>query len=81
METVAARTTRAPWRAAAIAAAVSVVTMPLTAVWFLLLGGVLVVAAAASAAVTRAPALSPIGFVGLGLLAGPAVYLALAAAQ
>jgi hypothetical protein len=65
----------------AAAAAVSVVTMPLTAMWFLLVGGVLLVAGLARAAVTARPCLGLAGSVGLGLLVGPAIYVALALVQ
>jgi hypothetical protein len=68
-------------RTVAIAAVVSVVTMPLTAVWFLLIGGVLLVAGLLPTAIGRAPRPSRAAFVGLGLLVGPAVYLGLALLQ
>jgi hypothetical protein len=69
---------RIRWTALAVAAFVSLITMPLTAIWFLFLGGV---------------ALGILGFVGafarerdgletpisaaLGLLVGPLVYIGL----
>ncbi len=65
------------------AAAVSLVTMPLTAMWFLLLGVLTVVLSAGWAATERSgprrqagPAAA--GSLGLGLLVGPVVYLGLA---
>jgi hypothetical protein len=70
---------RIRWPALGIAAFISLITMPITAIWFLFLGGL---------------ALGILGFVGafaddrdgleapisaaLGLLAGPLVYLSLA---
>jgi len=66
-------------RGAAMAAAVSVVTMPLTAVWFLLIGGVLLVGGLGRALVRATPSLGLTGSVGLGLLLGPAIYIGLAA--
>lgn len=65
--------------------AVSLVTMPLTAVWFLGLAMVLLAATVAFAAVARQPrrsrhAVGTGASVALGLLVGPAVYLALAVA-
>jgi hypothetical protein len=68
-------------RAVVIAALVSVVTMPLTAVWFLLAGGVLLLAGLVPAALGRTSTVGPAAFVGLGLLAGPAIYVGLAALQ
>lgn len=65
------------------AAAVSLVTMPLTAMWFLLIGVLTVVLSAGWAATERSepprqagPAAA--GSLGLGLLVGPVVYLSLA---
>jgi len=69
------------WRRTGLAAALSIVTMPVTAIWFLLIGGLMFATSAAVAAVNRAPRLGSSGFVGLGLLAGPAAYLTLAAFQ
>lgn len=67
------------WGAAA--AVTSVLTMPLTAVWFLFLGfGVLIVAALSAARdeERKDEILEFGGFVGFGLLVGPAIYLTLA---
>ena len=69
------------WRVAGTAALASMLTMPLTAMWFLLLGGILIVGSLAVAAVREAPRLGPAAFAGLGLLAGPAIYLGLAVLQ
>jgi hypothetical protein len=73
------------WRGAAVAAAISLVSMPLTAIWFLLLAPLTLVAGAIAAALTRSSRrteeiLGLAGGIGLGLLLGPAVYLALALA-
>jgi hypothetical protein len=65
-------------RAAGIAAVASTVTMPLTAMWFLLLGGLLLVGGLVGRLVRDDPSLGRTGSIGLGLLAGPAVYLGLA---
>jgi hypothetical protein len=64
-------------------AVLSLLTMPLTAIWFLLLAEIVFVVTGVAAVVQgRTPAgdrALACGFsVGLGLLAGPAVYLALA---
>jgi hypothetical protein len=64
-------------------ALVSLLTMPLTAVWFMLLGGLLMAASAAAAATRRSPdaQVATLGTgvsIAAGLLAGPAVYLLLA---
>jgi hypothetical protein len=64
-------------------AAVSLVTMPLTAIWFLLLGLVALVISFIFSAVQASPrqrerTLSVGGSSGLGLLVGPLVYLTLA---
>jgi hypothetical protein len=64
-----------------IAALVSVVTMPLTAMWFLVVGGVLLVGGLVPAALRRTSTPGAAVYVGLGLLVGPAVYLSLAALQ
>lgn len=64
-----------------VSAAVSVVTMPVTAVWFLLLGGLLVVVGLVPAVLGRSATAGAATFVGLGLLVGPAIYLALALLQ
>jgi hypothetical protein len=63
--------------------AASLLTMPLTAIWFLLLGPVALMVAATVAALRRSPLEQAetlrIGVsIGLGLLVGPAVYLSLA---
>src|SRR5690606_26631475 len=73
------------WRVAAIAAAISVASMPLTAIWFLLLAPVALVVGAVAAALARSPrrqeaVLGLSGGIGLGMLAGPIVYLTLALA-
>lgn len=78
MEVVGADPVGSQWRRAGWAAVVSVVTMPLTAVWFLALGGLMLTASAAVAAVRRSPDLGSGGYVGLGLLVGPFIYLGLA---
>ena len=64
-----------------VGAVVSLVTMPLTAMWFLLVGGVLLVAGLVRALVSGTPWLGVAGSVGLGLLLGPAVYVGLAVVQ
>jgi hypothetical protein len=64
-----------------IAALVSVVTMPLTAVWFLLVGGALLIAGLLPAAFRPSGEVGAASLVGLGLLVGPAIYLCLAAVQ
>lgn len=63
--------------------AVSLLTMPLTAVWFLLLGSLLLAVSAVAAATRRSPdaqaaALSTGASLAAGLLVGPAVYLLMA---
>jgi hypothetical protein len=63
------------------AAVVSVVTMPITAMWFLLAGGVLLLAGLVPAALGRASTVGRAAFVGLGLLVGPTIYVALALVQ
>ena len=70
------------WRILVSVGAVSVVTMPLTAIWFLLAGFLAFVGAAVAAMLRslRGPQALSIGAsVGLGLLAGPTIYLGLAA--
>jgi len=69
------------WRVLGVAAVVSVVTMPLTAMWFLLIGGVLLVAGLLPRAVGSATSIGTAAIVGLGLLVGPAVYISLAVLQ
>jgi hypothetical protein len=69
------------WRTLGAAAIVSVVTMPLTAMWFLLMGGVLLVAGLLQWARGSSASIGPAPLVGLGLLIGPAVYISLAVLQ
>ncbi|MET0904136.1 MAG: hypothetical protein ABWZ52_12915 [Acidimicrobiales bacterium] len=66
---------------AAIGAVASLVTMPLTAMWFLLVGGGVLVAGLVRALVGGTPWLGLGGSVGFGLLVGPAVYIGLAVVQ
>lgn len=69
------------WKVLASVGAVSVLTMPLTAVWFLLAGFLAFIGAAVAAMLRplRGPQVLSIGAsVGLGLLAGPTIYLGLA---
>ena len=66
---------------AAVGAVVSLLTMPLTAMWFLLVGGALLLAGLVRALVVGTPWLGRAGSVGLGLLLGPTVYVGLAAVQ
>lgn len=66
--------------------AVSLLTMPLTAIWFLFLGSLLVMASAVRAATRRTPedraATLGTGLsVAAGMLVGPAVYLTMALAS
>jgi hypothetical protein len=74
-------------KALAIAAAFSLITSPLTAAWFLLLGPVVmmvsaIVAAAARTSLDQRERVLRIGAsFGVGLLVGPLVYMALALAQ
>ena len=68
-------------RAAATAAIASLLMMPLTAMWFLLIGGLLLVAGLLGAIARDDVELGAVGSVGLGLLAGPAVYIGLALVQ
>ena len=80
--TLAEATSRASdWRIFSVAAVVSVVTMPITAMWFLLIGGVLLVAGLLPATVRHAPSLGAASLVGLGLLLGPVIYIGLALVQ
>src|SRR3546814_8947665 len=67
------------WQVAAVAATISLVSMPLTAIWFLVLGPLTLVLGAVAAALARSPRrtteiLGLAGGIGLGLLAGPVVY-------
>jgi len=55
--------------------------MPLTAMWFLPLGGVFLVGGLLPSALGRSSTIDAAVYVGLGLLVGPAVYLSLAALQ
>jgi hypothetical protein len=71
----------AAWRRFGAAAVVSVLTMPLTAMWFLLVGGVLLVAGLLPRALRSTASIGTVSIIGLGLLAGPAVYLSLGLAQ
>jgi hypothetical protein len=78
-------TGRAPldWRWFAPAAALSILTSPLTAVWFLLFGflGLVVTAVVAARRADlgrRADAVTVGASLSLGVLVGPAMYLALA---
>ena len=66
--------------------AVSLLTMPLTAIWFLFLGLLLVMASAVVAATRRTPQAqaSTLGTglsIAAGMLVGPAVYLLMALAS
>jgi hypothetical protein len=67
------------WRPFGIAALISLITMPLTAIWFMLLGGLGlgVLAFLAAFSDDRRGLDTPISAT-LGLLVGPFVYLALA---
>lgn len=72
------------WRIVVPLGVVSVVTMPLSAIWFLLLALLTFVATAISGAVARSPhradGIVQTGMsIGLGLLPGPVIYLTLAA--
>jgi len=63
----------------AVASVISIVTMPLTAMWFLLIGIVLNGAAGILLAFgSRRPAAITILSVGAGVLVGPVIYLGLA---
>lgn len=66
------------WRYFVPAGVLSLVTMPLTALWFLALGAVAIVVSALVAASRRPEPASGWGSIGLGLLIGPAAYLVLA---
>ncbi len=69
------------WKVLAGVAAVSVLTMSLTAIWFLQAGFLVFVGAAIAAMLwpSRGPQLLSVGgSVGLGLLVGPTIYLGLA---
>ncbi len=73
---------RPAWHYFVPAAVVSLVTMPLTAVWFLQLGFVILMVTAALAAAKRDPVeqqrtLRTGGNVAAGLLVGPGIYLLL----
>lgn len=74
---------RFDWRLVAAIGALSVVTMPLTAMWFLLLGFLVLLGTAIAALLPMGRGREPQvlglgGSVALGLLIGPAIYIALA---
>lgn len=73
--------TASDWRTLGMAAVVSVLTMPITAMWFLLIGGALVVVGLLPAVLRAGGRVGGAALVGLGLLVGPAIYLSLAAVQ
>ena len=81
MALMRATSTASDRRTFAVAAVVSVVTMPITVMWFLLAGGVLLAAGLLPATFRHGPRLGVASLVGLGLLVGPAVYIGLALAQ
>jgi hypothetical protein len=81
MPVVAASHNRAALRVLALGGVISVVTMPLMAMWFLLAGGVLVVGGLIPAVTGRRSEVGMPTFVGLGLLVGPAIYISLAVLQ
>jgi hypothetical protein len=81
MALTAATSTASDWRTFSIAAVVSEVTMPVTAMWFLLIGGALLVVGVLPAAFRGASRLSAASLLGLGLLVGPAIYIGLALVQ
>jgi hypothetical protein len=87
LEYRAVRSSRFSSKALALAAALSLITSPLTAVWFLLLGPVVMMLSAIVAAVARTSVdqrervLRVGSSVGVGLLAGPLLYIALALAH
>lgn len=56
-------------------------TMPITAMWFVLIGGVLLVAGLVPATRRSRPRIGAASLVGLGLLVGPAIYITLAVLQ
>jgi uncharacterized oligopeptide transporter (OPT) family protein len=70
------RPTRNDWVAALVAAAVSLLTSPILAVWSLILGGA--VAVASLVLVRWAPAARTAFFIGAGLAVGVLPYLAAA---
>lgn len=74
---------RERWVWFAVAGALSILTMPLTAVWFVFVGFAVMAVCAAWAATRRdeqqrSDILGKGAALGTGLLLGPAVYLALA---
>jgi hypothetical protein len=73
--------TASGWRIFVVAAVVSVVTMPITTMWFLLIGGALLVAGLVPATFRTAPRVGALSLVGLGLLIGPAIYIGLAVVE
>jgi hypothetical protein len=69
------------WRYVVVIGAVSLLTMPITAIWFLVLGFAALTgtAVAAGAHLTRTAESLDTGIsIGVGLLVGPVVYLSLA---
>lgn len=85
MESAARQSIAVTWPLVGFVGLISLVTMPITAVWFLMLAPLSLVAGSVAAALARSErrridlltfALS----LGLGLLVGPAVYVALAVA-
>ena len=85
MATTTRRTSPASpeWEVAVPIGLVSVLTMPLTAIWFAFIGSATLVAAAiAAAAADTCPVASSRlrtgGSIAIGMLAGPSIYLVLA---
>ena len=82
-----ARSSRFSSKVLALAAVLSLITSPLTAVWFLLLGPIVMMLSAIVAAVLRTSldqrerVLRIGASVGVGLLVGPLLYIALALAH
>lgn len=68
-----------PWQRFGIVALGSIVTMPLTAMWFLVAGGVLLVAGLLPSALGRSSTVGTMAFI--GLLVGPSIYVGLAVIQ
>jgi hypothetical protein len=80
---ISGRARRPRPRIVAVAAAVSLVTMPITAIWFLVLAPVVAFVGAAAAVAQPEPEAKDrmvwtAASLALGLLAGPALYLVLA---
>jgi hypothetical protein len=72
------------WQVLGVVGLVSLITMPVTAIWFLFLGSLTFVTTAVYAAILRSPertaaVLRTGTSIGVGLLIGPVVYLSLAA--